>query len=131
MEKYHVAFYLNNSPLCVEQVPRCWQGELQGCVLCEGASAALGQDGFTRLQTGASTGQSRAQHRHSSWHLCGNVFQVGHRQEEVTKRVRNSRGTPRSEEEELLHCGAAPPSPKVCCLLSNSVPEHLSQSTIN
>lgn len=41
MEKYRVVFSLNNDLLYVEQVPRCWQRELQGWFLWEGAGAAL------------------------------------------------------------------------------------------
>lgn len=57
MGKYHIGSYVNNDLLDVEQVAGCWQGELQGWVLWEGASAAL-QDGFRQLQTGPSTEQS-------------------------------------------------------------------------
>lgn len=95
-----------------------------------GGPAGLGsvgvQGGFRQLQTEPSTGHSRAQHGHSWWHLCGNVFKIGHRQQEGTKRVRSSRGTPRWEEEEVLQCGAASPTPSLFVVIQISAQTSIS-----
>lgn len=65
---------------------------------------------FQTAQKRTTAGHSWA-HRQSCWHLCGNIFKKGQRQDEGTKRVRNSWGTARWEEEEVLRVGAGIPPP--------------------